>query len=142
MPEHQSVGSSTLLMTPIFSIRSSLALTLGGNGRGTGGEVLSECGTAPGFSLMMYSCWMRPRPPHRFGYVSFSVATLILSSLATRPSAKLPGSAVCRSRTLSPASVSLYFPTGFLCTPKHVGGGEGAGPIHYQLTLAAAALAI
>ncbi len=67
IPAHQSVGSSTLLITPNVSIRRSSSLTFPIRGSGIRLGVLSENGMAPGFRLITYGCRTSPKPLHNFG---------------------------------------------------------------------------
>ncbi len=102
IPAHQSVGSSILVITPIFSIRSISSFTFPRSGRGILHGAWREKGTASGFNLIEYGLRTRPKPLHRFGYCCFTDSMVMLSTLLTSWScsmAGLPSSAVCRSFT-------------------------------------------
>ena len=83
MPAHHEVGSVTLLITPIFSIRSSSSRTFLRKGRVTLRGVYGVCGTAFGFRQIVYSSPMLPRPSKTFGKsltMSSSVEPLVMAS--------------------------------------------------------------
>lgn len=67
MPEHQSVGSSILEMTPMFYILSSSSFTAASRGMGTCLGVAREKGMASGLSLIVYGCCFIPRPSQSLG---------------------------------------------------------------------------
>ncbi|CAB1441570.1 unnamed protein product [Pleuronectes platessa] len=90
IPAHQSVGSSILVITPIFSIRSISSLTFPISGRGTLRGVWREKGTASGFNLIAYGLRTRPKPLHNFRYRCFT------ESMDREHIATWPNQWVCR----------------------------------------------
>ena len=62
IPAHQGVGSSTLRMTPSFSMRSSSSRTFAFRGKATHLGVMIACGLASGFNLILYFPSNSPRP--------------------------------------------------------------------------------
>ena len=67
MPAHQGVGSLTLEITPIDSIRLSYSCTRWRSGMGTFLGVYSEYGVASSFSFILYGSPNVPRPLKSFG---------------------------------------------------------------------------
>ena len=70
IPAHQSVGLSTLVMTPNCSMRCNSACTLGSNGSATLLGVERANGLASCLCLMWYSPFSVPRPLKSSGYLA------------------------------------------------------------------------
>ena len=84
IPAHQSIGCSTLVMTPIASILLSSCFTLGIRGNATLLEVESAKGLAPSHKLIWYSLVIVPKPLKRFGYMATNVSSCKEFILAIR----------------------------------------------------------
>ena len=81
---HQSVGCSTLVITPIAFILSSFCFTFGirGNGILLGLEIAK--GLVPSRKLMQYSPVIIPKPLNRFGYIVTNFSSCRAFILAIR----------------------------------------------------------
>ena len=67
MPAHQSLGMSTLEMTPKFSMRSNSAFTLLIRGSATLRGVVSAKGVESGLNLILNSPFKSPSPLNNLG---------------------------------------------------------------------------
>ena len=62
MPAHHSVGSFTLVISPMLCIHSNLSLTFGINGSATCPRVIMAYGVLSSLSLILYSVVINPKP--------------------------------------------------------------------------------
>ena len=92
MRAHQSVGCSTLVMTPSRSIRSSSSFTSGRRGIATLRTTLCKNGVALGWSLMEYGWLSFPKPSNSRGNSAMGPCSIdIAPALTTTPSASMAG---------------------------------------------------
>ena len=113
--EHQSVCSSTGMITCSFSILSNSAFTRGSRGIAIRLGVVKAHGLAPSFNWMHYSVFSRPNPLNNFGlmFAGFPFCFVMLSTRTASPSASITGrprSGIWRCRTTYTFSLSSFSP--------------------------------
>ena len=75
IPEHQSVGTVTGVVTLLCTILSNSSFSLGRSGCGTRNGVCKHTGTAYCLSGIRYSCPISPRPLKSLGYSALKSGT-------------------------------------------------------------------
>ena len=77
IPEHQSVGTVTGVITLSCTMLSNFSFTLGRSGGGTRRGVYKHTGTAFSLNGIRYSCPISPRPLKSLGYSTLKSGTFL-----------------------------------------------------------------